>query len=212
MLLGDLPATFLVEVIIRIVVLFVVLIVAMRVMGRRVAADLTRNELLAVVSLAAACGPSVQDPQRGLLPMVVVAALVVLFHKVITRGSRRSEKVERAFEGAMTTLIVDGRMDLRAAKKMGISRDLLLAQARVHGQPHLGKIERLYLEPDGEFTCFLAQEARSGLSSIPPWDEDFRREQAVAAEQVCANCGARGGVHRDRCRYCGARNWTPAVT
>jgi uncharacterized membrane protein YcaP (DUF421 family) len=64
---GATPWTFSLEVIVRIVVLYAILLIALRLMGRRMSTQLTRNELLALVCLAAAIGPAIQAP-TGLLP------------------------------------------------------------------------------------------------------------------------------------------------
>ncbi|HEY0742788.1 MAG TPA: hypothetical protein VGD40_15065 [Chryseosolibacter sp.] len=52
-LLGEVPPAFLLEIVLRIIVVYLILTVAMRILGKRMAAQLTRNELAAMVSLAA---------------------------------------------------------------------------------------------------------------------------------------------------------------
>ena len=57
--------------------MYFVLIGALRLMGRRMASSMTRNELAAPVSLAAAVGPAMEAPDRGILAPVAIATIVV---------------------------------------------------------------------------------------------------------------------------------------
>src|ERR1700710_655030 len=118
---GDTPWTFSLEVILRIVVLYAILLIALRLMGRRISTQLARNELLALVCLAAAIGPAIQAPDRGLLPPLVVAALVVLIQRGIGAYSFRSHRFEDVLEGKVRALVTDGRLDLQELRKNSLS-------------------------------------------------------------------------------------------
>src|SRR4051794_1474438 len=110
LLLGGLPAVFLLEVVLRLVVLYVTLVLAFRLMGRRMSSQLTRNELIALVSLAAAVGPALQDPGQGLLPPLICAALVTLTQRALAVLSLRSHRFEHAAQGGVSILLEDGRI------------------------------------------------------------------------------------------------------
>lgn len=76
-LLGGVPWIFLIEVIIRVVILYLLLVVSMRIMGKRMSAIISRNEMIAMVSLAAAVGLPMQEPSNGLLPPIIIAVVVI---------------------------------------------------------------------------------------------------------------------------------------
>src|SRR4051794_3256704 len=99
MIFGEAKPIFLIEVLIRLAFLYAVLVVSMRLMGRRLSARLSRNELLAMVSLAAAIGPAVQDPQRGILPPLVVAACVVVLQRVVATLMLKGGRFESIANG-----------------------------------------------------------------------------------------------------------------
>jgi len=67
-LIGEEPISFLLELIIRAAVVYLVLMLSMRLMGKRMSSQLSRNELATLVSLAAAVGVPMMAPDRGLLP------------------------------------------------------------------------------------------------------------------------------------------------
>jgi uncharacterized membrane protein YcaP (DUF421 family) len=58
------------------------------------ASQLSRNELVAISSLAASIGIPIQIPERGLLPAVLVAVIVVMAQRIVSVFARlRSQKV-----------------------------------------------------------------------------------------------------------------------
>ncbi|QJW89539.1 hypothetical protein HNV11_09185 [Spirosoma taeanense] len=61
-LIGEVPGTYFIEIVIRIAFVYLLLSVSMRLMGKRMAAQMNRNELAAQVSLAAAIGMPVWRP------------------------------------------------------------------------------------------------------------------------------------------------------
>src|SRR5690554_4671633 len=65
---GEVPPTFFLEIILRTFIVYLVLMVSMRLMGKRISSELQRNELAALVTLAAAIGVPMHEPTRGLLP------------------------------------------------------------------------------------------------------------------------------------------------
>jgi uncharacterized membrane protein YcaP (DUF421 family) len=84
-LIGDVPPAFFIEVIIRTVVIYFLLILSIRLIGKRMALQLNVTELTAMVALAAAIGVPIQAPDRGILPAAVIAVVVVLSERLITR-------------------------------------------------------------------------------------------------------------------------------
>jgi uncharacterized membrane protein YcaP (DUF421 family) len=213
-LLGDTPATFLLEVALRLVVLYVMMAIAIRLMGRRASAELTRNELLAIVALAAAVGPAMQAPDRGLLPPMMIAAWVVVWQRVVAAATYHSARLERAMHGQGAILLSDGVVDPSALKESAVSRERLFAELRAQGLMQLGQVQRVYLEPDGSFCVIQQQPPKAGLSLVPTWDEALRREQSDDGEHVaCAYCGQLRPppIVAARCLVCEGDAWVPPV-
>ncbi|HEX8530276.1 MAG TPA: YetF domain-containing protein, partial [Cytophagales bacterium] len=155
-LMGEVPGGFMWEAVLRILFLFLMLLVAIRLMGRRMASSLTRNELAALTSLAAAIGVPVLDPGRGLLPALIIAVVVIAFQRLMAQATFRSKKVERVLLDHNNILIEDGCINQQEMRKAGLSQERLFAQLRSEGIDSLGKVQRLYFEPSGKFTVLEA--------------------------------------------------------
>jgi uncharacterized membrane protein YcaP (DUF421 family) len=214
-LLGEAPPSFLMEVIIRITVIYLLLMVSMRLLGRRMASMLSIQELSALVALAAATGIPMQAPDKGLLPAIGVAAVIVAIQRSISYWGFKNKKAELLLEGDVVTLVSDGVMDLKAMQKARITREALFAQVRSESIDSFGKIQRLYLEAGGSFTFYLAPEPKPGLSSLPHSDAEFIREQKTAEGiSACGSCGEILSDHQKPsgpCPRCRHSEWTEAV-
>lgn len=212
---GESSWWFVPEAVFRLCVLYVILIVSLRLMGRRMSSGLSRNELLALTSLAAAIGPAMQNPSQGLLPPLIVAVWVVALQRALTLGTFHSHRFENLNDGVVTTLVSDGQIDLHALHQCSLPIDRLRGQLRGEGLLNLGQVERLFFEPGGSFSTVRRTEEQPGLSLVPEWDNElFARQQQVPDRRACTVCGATvsADAQSDPCPKCGARDrWAPAV-
>jgi uncharacterized membrane protein YcaP (DUF421 family) len=208
------PPGFLAEVALRIIVLYAVMAIAIRAMGRRTSSELTRNELLAIVSLAAAIGPSIQAPDRGLLPPIIIAVWVVVWQRLVARATLGSPTLERVMLGQGVSLVQDGMLQMPALRRSAISRERLFAELRSQGILQLGLVRRVYLEADGSFSLVKQEPARSGLTIVPLFDDKLRAELPADESQLaCLTCGLlrERQPAQARCRACGSDEWAPPV-
>lgn len=214
-LMGETPWSFLVECSIRLVLMYILLLVGLRLMGKRMSGQLSRTELAGLVSLAVSIGIPLLSPDRGLLAPVVIVAVVVLTHRLVTQWVARHPTAEHALQGTNATLVTDGVLQLPIMQHVGLSQERLFAQLRGESLEHLGQVRRLYMEANGTFSLVEAEEPKPGLSIIPGWDKGFRQVQPVApAAFTCRQCGQLAEAAQappTPCPHCGAGDWEPAV-
>jgi uncharacterized membrane protein YcaP (DUF421 family) len=209
---GEVPASFFIEVIIRTAVIYVVLIISMRVMGQRMLSQLGRNEMAAMVSLAAAIGVPLQSPDRGLLPVFIIAAIIIAFQRSISKVASRNEWFEKLTQGNISNLVEDGKLDLKAMKNSRISKERLFAELRGSEVVHLGMVKRLYLEANGSFTLVEEIEPKPGLSIIPDWDGSFKAvKETRQSQMVCCRCGNQFDMEKKICSSCQSKESQNAV-
>lgn len=215
-LMGGVPWIFLLEAAIRLVFLYFVLLTGLRLMGKRMAGQLSRTELAALVSLASAIGIPILSADRGLLAPVVIASTVVFLQRLVTHWAARQPKIEQALQGNFTTVVADGVLQLPHMQEAVLSQERLFAQLRGESIEHLGQVRRLYMEANGTFSLVEEDKPRPGLSLIPGWDQDFRAVQPVTPGQwACCKCGQVAPapqVPTNACSHCQAQTWEPAVT
>jgi len=208
------PWWFLLEVACRISLIYFILIVTMRLMGKRMAAQMSVSEIAIIVTLGAAVGMPMQSPERGLLPAVVILGVAVLFQRGPSLWSFESRKVEVISQGDVCILVHDGRMLLENMRANVLSRERLFCMLRTQGVEHLGQVRRVYHETSGDFSVFRLKVPRPGLSVMPIYDHEMRREELTEEGFVaCFSCGnvVKGETTPGQpCGYCGHREWTEA--
>ncbi len=214
---GEVPASFYLEAVMRVVFIYLLLLLSMRLMGNRMGKTLTRNEMVAMVSLAAANGVALMAPDRGLLPVVVVAAVIVAYQQLIAWFAFRNKRFESLVLDDLSVLVEDGRLKLDKLEESVLCRSQLLGKLRKAGIANLGSVRRAYLEANGNFSIITFEDdtPRPGLSILPAIDAAFRDEQEKAPGQfACGSCG--NTMHSQQlphhgCPRCGEQEWQPAV-
>lgn len=214
--LGDVPWSFLLETLLRGVFFYGLLLLSMRLMGKRMGAQLSRNEMAALVSLAAAIGVPIQAPDRGLVPPLVIAAIIVLGQRFIAARTLKSKKFEQISQDDIAILVEDGCLNLDKMEEVVLPQERLFAKLRSESIRQLGQVKRLYMEANGDFTLLLQEPARPGLTLIPDWDVEYLQEQPKAdAIYACQRCGHLQHSSREpahACCRCQHQRWSRAVT
>ncbi|GGG47423.1 YetF domain-containing protein [Hymenobacter glacieicola] len=215
--LGDVPWSFLLETLLRGIFFYALLLLAMRLMGKRMGAQLSRNEMAALVSLAAAIGVPIQAPDRGLLPPMCITLLIVRGQRYIAARTLRSKKFEEVSQDDIAIMVEDGCLNLDKMREVVLPQERLFAQLRSSSIDQLGQVKRLYMEANGDFTLLRQEPPHPGLTLIPDWDEDYIQQQQKAPNIfACLRCG-----HLERhqpaephhaCPRCQQNRWTTAVT
>lgn len=188
-LIGNVPLSFFVEAVFRLAFVYLLLLVAMRLLGKRMAAQLDRIEMASMVTLAAAIGVPLQSPERGLLPSVVIALVVIAIGKTTALLAVRNEVFQQATHGDIASFIEDGVLQLHQLKETTMPEAQVKAWLRTRGIKQLGEVERLYFEANGLFTLIRKDPANPGLPILPDWDADFVNEMTEVGQEVCSVCG-----------------------
>jgi len=214
-LMGNVPPSFYLELIIRALIIYLILMISMRAMGKRMSAQLSRNELAALVSLAAAVGVPMMAPNRGLLPAMVVALVVVSVQRLIADRAAKHQSFEKVSQGNISILIKESIIDIEALSKVGLAQAELFAQLRGESITQLGMVDRFYMEANGEFTLIKRSQPQPGLTVLPDLDPEFVNELKSSPDTlVCDTCGTNGSLAAisSRCPNCGHSSWLPAVS
>lgn len=209
---GEVPASFFLEIIFRTAFVYLILIVSMRLMGKRMSSTLQRNELAAIVTLAAAIGVPIQEPGRGLLPAAIIAIVVIIIQQRIAKITSKDEKFESLSQGELVTMVKDHVLNLDAMSHSKVSRQQLFSELRSRSIKHLGKVKRLYMEANGTFSLVEDTPEQPGLCILPEWDTNYRKPMHIENHTyVCNICGNKKDDSAINCNNCQHDDWVKAV-
>lgn len=147
------------EKVFRTVVVYLVLLVLLRLFGRRTAAQLNAFDLVVLLLLSNVVQNAVIGPDNSLLGGVIGAAVLVAVNEAVVRTFRRSRPIDRALEGSQTRLVEHGAFCSEELRRLGIRQSDLEVALRRQGAEHVGKVETVELYPSGAMVVNLQPEA-----------------------------------------------------
>ena len=217
MLMHDLPFTFLLEVVIRTVIMFLIILLALRASGKRGIKQLSIFELVLIIGLGSAAGDPMFYEDVGILPAFTVFLVVISLYIAVTKLSDRFVPVEKMLEGEPLYVIKEGRLQMKAFAQSDLSKDEFFAELRVHNVEHLGQVRTVLIETSGDFSIlyYPDEEVRPGLPIFP--DELKQKIKTPGPHQhlSCADCGytfATVDSGMIDCPECAIQQWVKALS
>jgi len=213
-LLGEVPGMFMVEVFLRSIITFILLLAVLRLLGKKMNGQLNLTETAIMILLGAIISVPMQTPDRGIVIGVVALLCVLVYHRVLNWLTVRSQKFENFVQGTRTIIVKDGVMDIKAMKRTGISKQNLFSELRGSGIFNLGKIKRVYFEACGMINIYEDDKDRSGLPVYPSGEESLIKSSKIDNDLcACKNCGflIDNDLQNHKCPHCGELQWMAAI-
>ncbi len=212
LLLGEEKWDFLVETVFRTFVMFLVILLSLRFLGKRGIKQLSVFELGVIIGLGSAAGDPMFYKDVGLLPGVIVFIIVVSLYKLVTYFINQSDKFEKFVEGEPAYIIKKGRILQHNFEHEPIARDELYMQLRFRNITHLGQVDECILETNGELSViyFPDEEVIYGLPIMP--DNLKNRTKIISQPGIhsCTNCAYTenlASTGKILCTQCGKDEW-----
>ena len=213
-LLGEEEWSFLWQIPLRTLLMFVVAIAALRISGKR-AVPQGIFEILIIVLLGSAAGDPLVFQKVGVLPSIVVFASVVVVYRVLNMLTTASKAIEHAVEGGHECLIRNGMFEIHEIDHSELEKDEIFADLRLEGVSQLGQVRRAFIEASGKVSVFFFEDedVRKGLCIWPDELVDYKPTPGQNGDYACAFCGnvvALKANEHAACARCKKQRWTPA--
>ncbi len=155
--MGELPVW---EFLIQIVILYVVVMVSLRLMGKREIGQLSVFDFVVSVMIAELSTLPMEDTNVPAWRSIVCIAVLVLLQLSVAWVSLRSHRFRHWVEGEPSVLIEHGRILDNEMRKTRYSMHDLLMQMREQGVANVADVELAVLETSGQLSVFPRPEAR----------------------------------------------------
>ena len=149
MFIGDQPPLFFLEILFRVVLIYLFAVVVLRFMGKRGQRQLSPFEFLVVIALGSATGDVMFYPQVPILYAWVVVGAIVALNELLTKAQLWSLRVNKFLEGSPRLLIRDGEVLHENVRKENLRPDEFLALLREQGIVQTGDVRYAFLERSG---------------------------------------------------------------
>lgn len=213
-LFGETPPVFILEVFLRTIVTFALLLVVLRLLGKKMNGQLNLTETSVMITLGAIISVPMQMPDRGIVLGIVALLIILGLQRAIGWWASKDPEVEKVTQGTLSILVKDGVIDLKMMKHLGVSKQDLFSALREQEYHNLAKAKRVYFEACGMLNVYEEHERRPGLAIYPSDEKEMIEHSEKARTHVaCKNCGfvAPTNNHSERCPHCGANQWMPAI-
>lgn len=169
MFIGDSSPIFLVEIIVRTIVMYVYSLLAARFIGKRGMGQLTPFEYIFIVTLGSATGDPMFYPDVPLLHGMLVITILVLMERLVSKVTTLSTRIEREIESFPALVIKNGRLHTETLQKEHLTENEIMMALRTHGIVHIGEVRRAYLEPSGELSIIKYSKSprKKGKNTFP---------------------------------------------
>ena len=215
-LFGNVPLSFMFEVFIRTLIMYLILLVVMRFLGKRMAGQISVTELAVMLLLGAVVSAPMQLPDRGILQGAWLLVIILFLQRMVSWWGTKSAKAEKVTYGEATLLVKDGLIDVQAMLDTRISRPELFRSLRSKNIYQLGKVKRVYIEASGDISIYETDKEKPGLSTLPPFDEEAQKiykeaDKGLKACNCCANVQKVNNTETTQCDICHSVDWSAAV-
>ncbi len=215
-LLGQEEASFLFEVMIRTVIMFLVILTGLSLTGKRGVKQLSVFELVIIIGLGSAAGDPMFYKEVGILQGLVVFIVMITLYKITTLLVAKYPAIEAFVEGKPLKVIEDGQFCIDHFQKDLMGDDEFFSEMRNKNITHLGQVKLAILETSGKMSLFFRadEQVSFGLPILPDLFDHKQKEITHEAVYSCAFCG-----HTERlqpveakiCEVCQHKEWVLSI-
>ena len=142
------------------VVIYAVLILFMRLMGKRQLGELEPSELIVTILISEVSATPIGSPEKPLYYGIAPAAVLFSLEMALSLLMAKSVRFRSLLAGKPALLIAHGRIDQSQMRRNRFTPDELAEALRNQGALDLNEVEYAILETDGKLNVILAPGSR----------------------------------------------------
>jgi uncharacterized membrane protein YcaP (DUF421 family) len=154
----NLDLTSALGILIRTLVVYFVILVGLRLSGKREIGQMTVFDLVVLLLIANAVQNAMVGPDTSLIGGILAVAVLLVVNALVARLRLRWPRLRRWVEGTPTLLVLHGELIPAHMRREGIDEETLLAALREHGIGEISAVEMAVLEIDGSISVVPAGE------------------------------------------------------
>lgn len=139
----------------RTVILYIVVIAALRLMGKRQIGDMQPGELVITILISELASMPIQDTSQPMTQGVLAIFTLVIMEVLISFISMKCAPLRRLINGHSAILIKDGVIDQRLMKAMRVTVSDLLEVLRGQNVFDISQVSYAILETNGQISILL---------------------------------------------------------
>ncbi|TAK13709.1 MAG: DUF421 domain-containing protein [Anaerolineae bacterium] len=144
------------EIVARSLAVYFVVLVGLRLGGKRAIGQMTVFDLVVLLLIANAVQNAMVGPDTSLLGGILAAVVLLVVNALVARLRMSSPRLRRLVEGSPTLLVLHGEVIPEHMSREEIDEESLMEALREHGVAELSGVEMAVLEIDGSISVIPA--------------------------------------------------------
>lgn len=150
---------------IRTIILYICVVTAMRVMGKRQLGELQPSEFVIALMISELASIPISEKDIPLYHGIIPIAALVLLELVFSVLVIKSELMRKIITGSPVQIIKDGKLIMKDLKRLRICIDDVLEQLRLAGYSTLSEIDSAIIETNGQLSIVPKESSRPVVCS-----------------------------------------------
>lgn len=144
--------------VIRTVILYIIIVFAVRVTGKRQIGQLSPTELVITLMLSELAVLPMEDMQKPLLAGVIPIFVLIIVEFFVSAVVLKSIRLRRILNGRPMPIIENGKINQQNMKKIKLSLDELAEELRILGSYDIEKVSEAVMETNGQMSIVLKED------------------------------------------------------
>ena len=149
----------------RTLTLYIVIMVAMRIMGKRQVGDMQPSDLVVSLLISEIAAMPIDNIDRPIVNGIIAVFLLVFLETALACISLKSGKLRRVVNGAPVIIINRGKVNRASLKRLRITTDELLETLRSQGVFDISTVQYAIIEPNGQLS--VMEKSGGGGLAVP---------------------------------------------
>ncbi len=158
----------------RTILMYVLIVIILRVMGKREVGELGVIDIVVFVIIAEVAAFALDSPDSKLINAILPMLVLLIIQLVSSFVSLKNKSFRDIVDGDTTVIIQDGKILEEEMRKQRYNLDDLLQQLREQQIGSVFEVAYAYLEPSGNLSVFKYGETAPVLPFISDGDIDVR--------------------------------------
>lgn len=146
--------------IIRTLILFAVVVIGLRLMGKRQIGQLQPYELVIVIMLSALAAIPMENTGVPLISGLIPILTLIVVHVALSVATLKSERARGVICGTPSVLIENGKIVQQELSRLRYNINELMEQLRAKNMPNIADVEFAILETSGQLSVIPKSQKR----------------------------------------------------
>ena len=150
--------------VVRTLILYIIVIIAMRIMGKRQLGELQPSELVVAIMISDLASVPMQAIDIPLISGILPVMTLIIAEVMMSYLSLKSKRMRKLLSGEASIIIYDGQIDERELARLRFNINDLLEELRLNSCHDVSDVQVAVIETSGKLSIIPKDSARTATT------------------------------------------------